>query len=318
MPYRILALDGGGFRALIPAALVQRLQELRPGFLPGADLIAGSSTSGITALLLAAEDDWTHAVETCRTFWVNFGQLLKADTLRELTALAGKAAYFDTKALAAALKTHFGDRTLGELKRKVVIPTLALDADGQGWAPRILQNLDATHAGMTVREAALQAVAVPVLFPVRHGVIDGSLLANNPTLCAMTEAIRAGLAGLPDMRVLSIGAGLNPMGLKVNNADMGYADWLFDHDRPLLLLQAAAENACRLTDSQCALLLAQGHYLRMNPRLPKAAPLFEHSPRFVVQAGDLADAADLAPCMEWLEGAGWITPAEETTQDDQG
>src|SRR5476649_1962605 len=53
MPYRILALDGGGIRGLLTAVLLERLLKQNPNLLNNVNLIAGTSTGGILALGLA-------------------------------------------------------------------------------------------------------------------------------------------------------------------------------------------------------------------------------------------------------------------------
>jgi patatin-like phospholipase/acyl hydrolase len=310
MPYRVLSLDGGGSRALLPVAIVQRIQEQREEFLGSVELFAGTSTSGITALALAAADDWTDSVDAVRGLWVQAGKLFATDTLRTVTAMAGKAAYYDHQNLAAALKEIFGDRTMGDLKRKVVVPVLALNAADRSsrdarWEPQILHNFDATFADLTLREAAMRSAAMPILFPTRSNCIDGSLLANNPALCAITQVLHHEKTALKDLRVVSIGSGQNPTGLNVQNSDWGYADWLFDQDMPLALLQAVIENGSQMTEFQCAQLLSAGQYRRLNPALAKAVPIYEHGPRFMVDLGDTADAIDMQPTLEWLDRSGW-------------
>jgi patatin-like phospholipase/acyl hydrolase len=52
--FRILSLDGGGIRGILTIMLLQRIQQEVPDFLSKVDLIAGTSTGGIVALLLAA------------------------------------------------------------------------------------------------------------------------------------------------------------------------------------------------------------------------------------------------------------------------
>jgi patatin-like phospholipase/acyl hydrolase len=49
-PFRILALDGGGIRGVITAAILERLELAQPGFMKTIDLFAGTSTGGILAL----------------------------------------------------------------------------------------------------------------------------------------------------------------------------------------------------------------------------------------------------------------------------
>lgn len=51
---RILSLDGGGYRGLLTARLLWRLNQACPGFLKHVDVIAGASTGGIQALHLAS------------------------------------------------------------------------------------------------------------------------------------------------------------------------------------------------------------------------------------------------------------------------
>lgn len=310
MPYRVLSLDGGGSRALLPVAILQRIQDQKEEFLGSVELFAGTSTSGITALALAAAEDWTDSVDAVRALWAQAGKLFSAGKMRTVTAMAGKAAYYDHQNLAAALKEIFGDRTFGDLKRKVVVPVLALNvADrasrGALWAPQILHNFDATFAELTLWEAAMRAAAMPILFPARSNCIDGSLLANNPTLCAVTQVLHHQKIALEDLRVVSIGSGQNPAGLDAQNSDWGYADWLFDQDMPLALLQAVVENGTQMTEFQCAQLLSAGQYRRLNPALAKPVPIHEHGPRFMVAMGDTADSMDLLSTLAWLDRAEW-------------
>jgi hypothetical protein len=51
--YRILALDGGGVRGIITAVILQRLVGVFPGLVDNVDLIAGTSTGGLLACLMA-------------------------------------------------------------------------------------------------------------------------------------------------------------------------------------------------------------------------------------------------------------------------
>ena len=53
-PFRILSLDGGGVRGAFTATLIARLEQACPGFVDRADLLAGTSTGSIIALMLSA------------------------------------------------------------------------------------------------------------------------------------------------------------------------------------------------------------------------------------------------------------------------
>ncbi|SVB45810.1 uncharacterized protein METZ01_LOCUS198664, partial [marine metagenome] len=54
MAYRILSLDGGGIRGLIPIIFMERLLEKHPDLLKRVDLFAGTSTGGMLSLGLAS------------------------------------------------------------------------------------------------------------------------------------------------------------------------------------------------------------------------------------------------------------------------
>jgi len=79
MTYRILSLDGGGSRALIPVSLLQRLLDKQPTFLNHINVIAGTSTSGITALILASANTPEQGLEIARELWIQ-GKKLFAES----------------------------------------------------------------------------------------------------------------------------------------------------------------------------------------------------------------------------------------------
>jgi hypothetical protein len=56
--YRILSLDGGGILGVLTAAILERLEQSRPGFLQMFDLFAGTSTlPDLTGSLLQQQPD---------------------------------------------------------------------------------------------------------------------------------------------------------------------------------------------------------------------------------------------------------------------
>ena len=76
--------------------------------------------------------------------------------------------------------------------------------------------------------------AAPVYFPIEKGYIDGGVFANNPSLCAMTRV----LANIPqlssrDVSVLSIGTGMRPMRIDVENG--GSHSWGLGRWAPYLV-----------------------------------------------------------------------------------
>jgi patatin-like phospholipase/acyl hydrolase len=353
MTYRILSLDGGGSRALLPVALLQRLVEKQPDLLGQVDLIAGTSTSGITALIVAQAAHPAEALETARALWLQgkalfsensekpkssdlkieieplvkglnkekaietalqiWGQgkkLFTSNKLRGLTAKTGACAYFSQYDLEAALTEIFGDLTMADLPRKVLVPAICLSDEHTGrWAPSLIHNLDDRFHSLTLVEVALRAAAMPILFPIHSEHIDAALLNNNPAMSAVAQALEGNASVLSDMRVLSIGAGENTLQLKETDPDLGYAAWLMDPKLPLALIQTIIETNSQLTDYQCRQILTGKHYFRLNPELPHSWLMHEHRAHFIVEASDLAEDTDIQATLDWLHQSGWSEPS---------
>ena len=66
-PLRVLALDGGGIRGVIPATVLAEIENKTGKRIAEMfDLIAGTSTGGILALALATRTQTTHRSRTTR------------------------------------------------------------------------------------------------------------------------------------------------------------------------------------------------------------------------------------------------------------
>jgi len=224
---RILAIDGGGIKGLIPASLLAQVEEVTDEkIVDHFDLIVGTSTGGIIALGLGLG---VPAPEI-RDFYREHGPGIFGAARR------GRRAFFDdilrraasifspkytAKRLRAALESVFGDRTLGESKTRLVVPSF----DPRCRAVYVFKT--AHHARLQtdwrekVVDVALATAAAPTYFPqhsLRTGtaLIDGGVWANNPVGLAVVEAL--GVLGWPreSLRVLSIGCSEVPTRLPEN------------------------------------------------------------------------------------------------------
>lgn len=349
MTLRILSIDGGGSRALIPVSILQRLAEKQPNFMEAVDVIAGTSTSGITALILAHASSTENGLNTARELWIQGKKLFSEDSknlefdtnpeqplkaiksarelwnlgkkivtsnkLRSVSALTGVCAYFSSDELENSLYDIFGEATIADLKRKIVIPALCLgDEDDEHWRPELIHNLDDRFGSLTLVEAALRIAAMPILFPIHSQHTDAALLANNPALTAVAQVLEFSPGSLADLRVLSIGTGINPLTLQGSDPDLGYAGWLMDHKIPFALMQATIETNSQLTDYQCRQILTLQHYHRLNPQLARPWLMHEHKAQYIVEATDIAEDISIESTLDWLSVSDWInshpTPAK--------
>jgi patatin-like phospholipase/acyl hydrolase len=306
--YHILSLDGGGIRGLLTAVLLERLEAARPGFLDCVDLFAGSSTGGILALGLAAGRTPGEA----RQLYETQGRLVFADepidNLRDLGHALG--AQYDNTGLRQVLTAQFGDTTLGDLRRKVLIAAFDLDngpdhpAPVRTWKPKFFHNFPGSDSDAHERvvDVALRTSAAPAYFPVYQGYVDGGVVAGNPSMAAVAQALEPTTGGqaLADLSLLSLGTGRNARTLGAQNNDWGWLQWA-PHFISLVL-----DGGSGVADYQCRQLLGP-RYHRLNPLLPERIDLDD-----VVKVPRLAEIGSrvtLDATLDWLSPVPAAGPA---------
>jgi uncharacterized protein len=259
--YRILSLDGGGLRGLITVRLLQQLNQApgTKGWLDKVDLIAGTSTGGILALGIAANK----TLEEMANIYIKEGPKIFDDSfwdnLRDLGKSVG--ADYSNKALKKTLINTFGNQTLGNLTKKVTIPTFDLDNESpesikRTWKPKIFHNFagNDSDAKYLLSSVALYTSAAPTYFPSADGYIDGGVFANNPSMVAMVQAISQRnqtneRANMDDIVLLSVGTGVSLSYIKGQTLDWGYAQWV----KPLINI--LMDGVAGISDYQSAQLL---------------------------------------------------------------
>jgi hypothetical protein len=170
------------------------------------DLIAGTSTGGIIALGLGLGMRATDILKLYRETGKDIF------TGRRLTTtLSGIVrARYRLGPLRSVLVNAFGEKCLGDCRKRLLIPTLNLAAE------RIHVYRTAHHPKLThdykvlALEVALAAVAAPTYFPIHLSTdglpyIDGSVWARNPVALAVIEAICNLDWPKGDISVLSLG-----------------------------------------------------------------------------------------------------------------
>ncbi len=308
-PYFILSLDGGGIRGLLTAVLLEQLETSVPGFLQKVDLFAGTSTGAILALGLAYGLTPTEA----RQLYEERGDYIFADSYLDdiLDVGFARGARYSNNHLKLALQEIFGDQTLGDLPEKVLISSFDLENDSPNsknphmWKPKFFHNYGSDELDMNepIVDVALRSAAAPTYFPVYQGYVDGGIVANNPSMCALAQAKAEG-EKLDEMVLLSIGTGLNLRHLPQQDADWGWMQWVFQlrprQDPPYEspLIDAMLEGSVGLADYQCRQLLG-GRYHRLDPELSQIIPL--DGVKQISLLLETAEEADIGSTIAWLE-----------------
>lgn len=227
--FHVLALSGGGYRGLYTAAILRQLEEvLGRSIAAHFDLICGTSAGGMLALGLAAE---IPAATLQAMFEEHGGRIFGSRNLRRRLTGFFTMAKHSNEGLTEVLRETFGDMTIGQLKHRVLIPSVNYSTGrGQFFKTPHHPTFELDQR-MAVVDVALATSAAPVYFPIvrnsRGAFVDGGLVGNAPGLFGLHE-VRTFLS--PDarakVRVLSIGTMTNgatmPGG---SNLDRGFFQW---------------------------------------------------------------------------------------------
>ena len=207
-PVCVLSMDGGGTRGLVIAALLDEI-EAQVGY-PLAecfDLVCGSSTGGVAALHLvhgaqptSAVAEYRASIERVRSRCL--GRQSPARLVVDGHRCSRKGALSVARDSAAAMRRD-DDGTPprpapGGTPHCFVVCSRQ-DCAGE-WSPYLLRNYDgangASAAGAsdwTLEDSLRATTAAPTFLPpVMHSdgdpVVDGALVANNPSRLALAEA----------------------------------------------------------------------------------------------------------------------------------
>ena len=172
MAFRIISFDGGGTRGLYTAVLLKRLCDAVPELLERTDLYAGTSTGGLIGLSLAHGSTPAALVELYRDHAAAMFDDAWYDDVKDLGQLIG--ANYDNDNLRGLLEKIVGSSTLGQLGKKVLIPTFCLDNRSQDpdksrrrWSPKFFHNFPGSDSDEKelALDVALRTSAAPSYFP---------------------------------------------------------------------------------------------------------------------------------------------------------
>lgn len=271
---KILAIDGGGIRGIIPAALLAEI-ETRMGK-PACemfDLIAGTSTGGIIALGVTCRKPCSQRVYSARDMldlYATSGGAIFAQTLwsklKSGFGLWGDR--YDNSGLRAALERYFGAARLKDAAAEVIVPAYEVERRQPYFFKRSKARSE-VNGDFPIVSVALATSAAPTYFnparlpTVANGClycVDGGLFANNPAADALAEARK--LWPGEDYLVVSLGTGRSAKRIPYDKASgWGAAKWL----APLLdmLFDATAVD----TDYRLSRELPADRYFRLQVTL---------------------------------------------------
>ena len=235
---KVLAIDGGGIRGVIPAMILAEIEQQTKT--PAAelfDLVAGTSTGGILALGLVKPDDHGgpefSATDLCELYAREGKRIFDRSLWHRLLALDNLAdEKYEATGLEAVLKEYFGDVQLSEAVTETLVTSYELETR-EPWFFARHKALDDPSNDFEMRFVARATSAAPTFFEPEeldvttpHGaLVDGGLYANNPAMCAYVEAKKLH-PDAEEFLVVSLGTGQLTRPIHYAEAkDWGLALW---------------------------------------------------------------------------------------------
>lgn len=224
---RILAVDGGGIRGIVPAVLLEALQQrLERPLGDYFDVIAGTSTGGLIAAALCtpgpgggprydARQILGFYTDDCR-------EIFHRSLLHAVLSLGGlRRPKYPSSGMRRFLEDRFGNLQLAEARRLLMLVTYDITRR-RPFVFCSARAIETSGKNFLLRDACLATTAAPTYFPAatiqnlageeRH-FVDGGVCSNDPMLPAFVEADKE-FPGRPVLMV-SLGTGnlTDPLGI---------------------------------------------------------------------------------------------------------
>lgn len=271
-------------------------------------MFAGTSTGGILALALAAG---LTPAEIRDLYAVNGKTIFDFSWARDIVEIGGLAgSKYDNENLKRIMQVTFGGKKLKDLKARVLIPSFRLDNQEtepakRTWSPKFFHNFPGADSDgeCLIVDVAMATSAAPTYFPSYNEYIDGSVIADNPSMAAIAQVLDrrnqpSDRATLNEIKLLSVGTGLSLQYIGTKNLDWGDAQWI----RPIL--NVLMDGSVGVADFQSRQLLGS-RYCRLEPIFPAGRSIAMDDVGRIVDLIDCARSVELTDTLAWLKGAAW-------------
>lgn len=274
-PFRILSIDGGGIRGILPAAVLAELENRYLGGRPIGDyfdMIAGTSTGGIIALGLSAGK----SAKTVLNLYTQHGDKIFPPARWNIFGVRSRWRFlqalqhyrYEADTLAELLDRIFGSLTIGDLERRLCIPSFDgfTEVNVFKTPHHPDYRMDWQERVVTV---AMATAAAPTYFPVyRNGTrmfADGGVWANNPVMIALVDALACYQLQRRQIFILSLGTGDTEMRFTENQLLRG---GLYDWSN---IISSAMHLQSQNAIGQAGLLIGRDQLTRLNaPQIGRA------------------------------------------------
>lgn len=248
---RILSIDGGGIKGIVPAVVLLHLEKLLKQLSKNQnsrihdyfDLFSGASTGAIIIAGLLSPDKNNHpkySPEEILDLYLENGHIIfNSSFFQEIKSVSGIVnVKYDPEGLESVFEKYFGKSELKGLLKPSLIPVYDLSR-GKNYFFRQQKALTSPRHNFYVKDLLRGATSALSYFPPaqistvndreHRCFIDGGVFANNPALSAYAE-FRYHNSNLhaKDTMMLSLGTGRKTTNLDCEvTANWGAAEWLY-------------------------------------------------------------------------------------------
>ncbi len=281
---RILAIDGGGVRGIIPAVVLsyleQKIQQLsdnkKARLVDYFDLFSGTSTGGlIVAGLLMPDKNGRpkYSAANIVDMYLDSAKIIfQSSFIDNIKSVSGLLdVKYSPKDAKFVYTNYFTDCELKYLLKPCLIPAYNLTL-GKNYFFRQSKARNNNAHNYYLRDVLLAATAAITYFPpaeiqtvnkkLKNCFVDGGIFAINPALCAYAEFRQLNKSLLSkNTLVLSLGTGKQNTLLKCNDIKhWGAVEWR-DPGSHLIATALANESSYELAAVYCD----NNNYFRINP-----------------------------------------------------
>ena len=316
--FRILCVDGGGIRGLIPALVIadieRRIQKRAGPHVRISDyfqMFAGTSTGGLVALSLTAPDPQDPSrpavtADELASFYVEDGPgIFHRSLWQKIRTLWGwLGPKYTLGPLQDAIERRLGTTEIQNALRELIVCSYDMTNRQpyffKRWRARELPESDRNRP---LADAGMATSAAPTYFPSHeidgHALVDGGVFAANPVIVAIVEALKRfgddpHQLDQDDLMVVSIGTGLHEDGYSQDQVEgWGKLGWILPQKGEPPILGATLGGAADGADHWAHTLLNHpddphiqpadlGHgprYFRLQVSLTESLPLDDASER---------------------------------------
>ena len=233
---RILSIDGGGIRGIIPALVLSEIEkQTGKGISQAFDLITGTSTGGIIALALSKDDGNGNpqysAADLAKLYQTRGKEIFSRSLWKGVSSVGGITdEKYSEKGLEKVLEDYLGNELLSAALTKVLVTSY----DIHNREPHFFKSWRDEWKAVEMKHAARATSAAPTYFepaliPIGGGMralIDGGVFINNPAVSAYAEAKKV-FKGETEFLVVSVGTGELIRPIPYDEAkDWGKAGWM--------------------------------------------------------------------------------------------